>query len=235
MNKKVKSPQTLLKLDRVSKHYHMGDQTVKALDQMSLQINSGEFVAVVGPSGSGKSTLLQIMGLLDKHSSGKLYFLGKDTSKYRQEELAVLRNRYIGFIFQRFNLLPKTTALDNVLLPVTYNNQISLAQAKDKAISLLKTLGLGKRIFNHPNQLSGGQQQRVAIARALINDPKIIFADEPTGNLDSKSGHEVMDILTNLHRQGRTIVLVTHDLSLAHYAKRIFHILDGRLVKEERQ
>ncbi len=229
----VNSNQPLLYLDKVSKIYNLGGHSVKALDKVSLKIWPGEFISVVGPSGSGKSTLLQIMGLLDKHTSGKLYFLNKETSHYSAEELAALRNHYIGFVFQRFNLLPKTSALDNVLLPATYNQDISLTKARKTAISLLKSLGLGKRIYNHPNQLSGGQQQRVAIARALINDPKIIFADEPTGNLDSKSGQEVIEILRKLHAEGRTIVLVTHDLDLAKIAQRTIHILDGKIIGQE--
>ncbi len=224
----------LLKLKNVSKHYSMGEYTIKALRHVTLAIKTGELVAFVGPSGSGKSTLLQILGLLDKHTSGKLYFLGKETSSYSEAELAFLRNQHIGFVFQQFNLLPKTSALDNVLLPVTYNPNTSLNQAKKRAVFLLKSLGLGQRIFNHPNQLSGGQQQRVAIARALINDPKIIFADEPTGNLDSKSGQEVINILTDLNRQGKTVVLVTHDPKLANIAQRKIHLLDGEIVKEEK-
>ncbi len=230
-----KNRQPLLKLHQISKIYDLGGHIVKALDKINLSIYPGEFLSVVGPSGSGKSTLLQIMGLLDKHTSGKLHFLGKETSSYSDEELAALRNHYIGFVFQRFNLLPKTSALDNVLLPATYNQGISLSEAKKTAVSLLKSLGLGKRIYNHPNQLSGGQQQRVAIARALINDPKIIFADEPTGNLDSKSGKEVVEILKNLNAEGRTVVLVTHDLDLAKIAQRTIHILDGHIIKEESQ
>ncbi len=224
----------LIQLKQVSKHYHLGNYLVKALDHVNLSLYQGEFISIVAPSGSGKSTLLQIMGLLDKPTSGKLYFLGKEISHYSEEELASLRNRYIGFIFQRFNLLPKTSALDNVLLPATYNPSISLDEARKKAISLLKSLGLAKRIYNHPNQLSGGQQQRVAIARALINNPKVIFADEPTGNLDSKSGQEVMRILQDLHQQGHTIVLVTHELSLTKVTQRVIHLLDGRIIKEEK-
>jgi len=227
-----KNKYTILNLKNVSKYYDMGGHVVKAIDHINLEIKQGELIAFVGPSGSGKSTLLQIMGLLDKHTSGKLFFLNKETSNYSENELAHLRNKYIGFVFQRFNLLPKTSALENVLLPATYNHEISINKARQHAVSLLKSLGLGKRINNHPNQLSGGQQQRVAIARALINDPKIIFADEPTGNLDSKSGKEVINILTNLNKQGKTIVLVTHDSKLAQIAKRTIHILDGHVIGE---
>ena len=224
---------TLLKLTHLYKIYQLGSTSIHALDGLSLTVNQGEFIAIVGPSGSGKSTLLQIMGLLDRHTRGKFFFKGKDVAQLSDNELAVLRNRHFGFVFQQFNLLPKTSALENVLLPAIYNPQVNLQQATQKAIDLLTTLGLQHRLHNHPNQLSGGQQQRVAIARALINDPDIVFADEPTGNLDSKSGAEVIKILSSLYQRGKTVILVTHDSQLAKIAQRRLHILDGRILKEE--
>lgn len=221
----------ILNLEKVSKHYRMGDTVIKAVSGIDLRISEGEMIAIIGPSGSGKSTLLQIMGLLDKHSEGKLEFLGKETSQYTEEEFAFLRNKYVGFVFQQFNLLPNTSAVDNVLLPAIYNPNADLKIYRGKAIDLLGQLGLGDRLENFPNQLSGGQQQRVAIARALINDPKIVFADEPTGNLDTKSGQEVVNILKKVNKEGRTVVIVTHDTYLANIAKRKVHMLDGKITK----
>lgn len=227
--------QSILKLDKVSKHYQMGSYTIKAASEINLEIEEGELIAIIGPSGSGKSTLLQVMGLLDKHSKGKLYFLGKETSRYSEEEFADLRNKYIGFIFQQFNLLPKTSSVENVLLPAMYGNGVSINEKRKRAIELLIQIGLGDRLENYSNQLSGGQQQRVAIARSLINDPKIIFADEPTGNLDTKSGQEVVDILKNLNKKGTTVVIVTHDEYLAKIAGRRIHMLDGKITKDYRK
>lgn len=227
--------QSILKLDKVSKHYQMGSYTIKAASEINLEIEEGELIAIIGPSGSGKSTLLQVMGLLDKHSKGKLYFLGKETSRYSEEEFADLRNKYIGFIFQQFNLLPKTSSVENVLLPAMYGNGVSINKKRQRAIELLIQIGLGDRLENYSNQLSGGQQQRVAIARSLINDPKIIFADEPTGNLDTKSGQEVVDILKNLNKKGTTVVIVTHDEYLAKIAGRRIHMLDGKITKDYRK
>lgn len=222
----------ILKLEKVNKHYQMGDIIIKAASEIDLRIDEGEMVAITGPSGSGKSTLLQVMGLLDKHTDGKLEFLGKETSFYSEEEFAHLRNKYIGFVFQQFNLLPNTSAVDNVLLPTIYNPDTDIDKFKKRAVEILNELGLGDRLENHSNQLSGGQQQRVAIARSLINDPKIVFADEPTGNLDTKSGQEVVTILKKLHKQGRTVVIVTHDDYLAKIAYRKIKMLDGKIVKD---
>ena len=209
----------------------MDNVVIPAVNKIDLEIKQGEFIAVVGTSGSGKSTLLHMIGLLDKQTSGRIQFLDKDVTTYEEAELAKLRNQYIGFIFQQFNLLARTSALDNVMLPTLYGHY-NLAEKRKKAIELLTKIGMGDRLQNKPNQLSGGQQQRVAIARALINDPKIIYADEPTGNLDSKSGSEVFKILCDLNKEGKTIVIVTHDLDLAKKARKRLYLLDGKIVKE---
>jgi len=228
----AKQAQTILKLEKVSKIYHMEDVVIPAVNEIDLEIKEGEFTAIVGTSGSGKSTLLHMIGLLDKQTSGKIMFLDKDITAYQETDLAKLRNQYIGFIFQMFNLLPRTTALENVMLPTLYGSY-NLKEKKQKAIDLLTKIGMGERLYNNPNQLSGGQQQRVAIARALINDPKVLYADEPTGNLDSKSGEEVFKILANLNKEGKTIVIVTHDPDLAKMAKKRIYLLDGKIVNED--
>ena len=224
-------PQTIIKLDQVCKTYHLEDIVIPAVNKIDLEIKEGDFTAIVGTSGSGKSTLLHLIGLLDKQTSGRIQFLDKDVTDYAESELAKLRNQYIGFIFQMFNLLPRTSALDNVLLPTVYGNHDPKAKRR-KAVELLTMLGLEDRQHNLSNQLSGGQQQRVAIARALINDPKVIYADEPTGNLDSKSGREVFQILKKLNKEGRTVVIVTHDASLAKQAKKQIRLMDGKIVKK---
>lgn len=224
--------QPVLALKSVSKIYTLGDQTLYALNQVSLSINPSEFVAIVGPSGSGKSTFLHLASLLDQPTSGRVYIKGKETSTYSEEERARLRNQEIGFVFQQFNLLPKTTALENVGLPLIYAG-VSDAERLNRAKEVLTDLGLGDRLYNTPGQLSGGQQQRVAIARALINHPAIIFADEPTGNLDSQSGAEIKKTIIRLNNQGKTIVMVTHDRDLAGIAKRIVSLADGKVVGDE--
>lgn len=224
---------SVLELKDISKIYELGDQKLKVLDAVNITINQGELVAVVGPSGSGKSTLMHIMGLLDKQSFGSVKLLGRDVSSLTEIEAAKLRNKSIGFIFQQFNLLSRTSALENVLLPTLYSEG-----SPDRtlyATKLLTDLGLSDRLKNYPNQLSGGQQQRVAIARALVNDPAVIFADEPTGNLDSKSGGEVVEILKRLNQEGRTIVIVTHDIELAKMAKRTIRIFDGKIISDKRK
>lgn len=229
---KNKKAEAVIRVTGISKFYDLGEEKLQVLDSVSVTINQGELVAIVGPSGSGKSTLMHIMGLLDKQSVGTVELAGHDVSDLTEVELAKLRNQYIGFIFQQFNLLSRTSALENVLLPNTYSEPPVDKTAK--AIETLTDLGLGERLKNYPNQLSGGQQQRVAIARALINDPAVIFADEPTGNLDSKSGHEVVEILKKLNKEGRTIVIVTHDLELAKMAKRTIRIFDGKVISDTR-
>jgi ABC-type lipoprotein export system ATPase subunit len=229
---KPKSKKPVLSLTGVTKDYVMGDVTLNILKDVSLTIYEGELVSIVGPSGSGKSTLLHIMGLLDKQTAGQVILAGEETTDLTENESAKLRNKHIGFIFQQFNLLNRTSALENVLLPTLYND-VADAGEHSRGVALLDKLGLGDRINNKPNQLSGGQQQRVAIARALINDPAIVFADEPTGNLDQKSGHEVVEIIRDLHREGRTIVIVTHDMELAGVAQRRIRILDGEIVEDK--
>jgi len=223
---------SVLTLQNVSKNYLLDGVVIKAVDNVSLTINEGELVAIVGPSGSGKSTLMHIMGLLDRQSTGQVALEGQDVSNLTEAEAAQLRNKYVGFIFQQFNLLARTSTLENVLLPTIYTEDPA-PELKKKAIQILTSLGMESRLKNYPNQLSGGQQQRVAIARALINDPKIIFADEPTGNLDSKSGKEVVGILQDLSRKGKTIVIVTHDPDLAKVAKRIIQVKDGQVIKDQ--
>lgn len=230
---KSDSKKPVIRVTNISKIYELGEEKLQVLDDVSVTIEPGELVAIVGPSGSGKSTLMHIMGLLDRQSSGTVELAGLDVQDMGEVELSKLRNQYIGFIFQQFNLLARTSALENVLLPTLYSEP--LIDKTKKAIQILTDIGMGERLKNYPNQLSGGQQQRVAIARALVNDPAVIFADEPTGNLDSKSGHEVVEILKQLNKEGRTIVIVTHDLELAKVANRTIRIFDGKVVSDMRK
>jgi|SRR3989344_1077820 len=209
-----------------------GVETV-ALRDVSVTIDEGEFVAIIGPSGSGKSTLMQILGLLDRSTGGSYTFEGKEATAYTDDELAKIRNEKIGFVFQAFNLLPRLSVLDNVALPLVYRG-IQEKERREKAMEMIQLVGLTDRANYHASQLSGGQKQRVAIARALVNDARIIFADEPTGNLDSKSGGIVLDFLQKLNEQGHTIVIVTHESYVAQSAKRILHIIDGNIDKDER-
>jgi putative ABC transport system ATP-binding protein len=221
----------IIETTEISKLYGVGDISVAALDKVSIRIQAGEFIAIMGPSGSGKSTLMYVLGCLATPSSGTYILDGEDVSHLNRQELAFIRSRKIGFIFQYYNLLARTTALRNVELPLLYNRSLrSGTRASDeKARALLELVGLGDRLNHQPHELSGGQQQRVAIARALINDPVMIIADEPTGNLDSRSGDEVMRILQDLHHRGTTIVMVTHNPRIASEATREIHLADGKV------
>ncbi len=224
-----KSSRTILELKNIVKTYVSGNTTFNALDGVDVQIKEGEFVSITGPSGSGKSTLMHIIGLLDVPTSGQVVLEGRNISKLKEHQLAQIRNITLGFVFQQFNLLPKTSALENVSLPLLYSN-VPKSLHHQLAVEMLEKVGLKNKLKNTPAQLSGGQQQRVAIARALINNPKIILADEPTGNLDSASGKDIMDFFHYLHqKEGRTIVLVTHDMELANQAKRKIIIRDGKI------
>jgi putative ABC transport system ATP-binding protein len=225
---------SVISIRDLTKTYQMSDISVHALRGISLEIKVGEFVAVVGPSGSGKSTLMHILGCLDRPTSGHYFLEGRDISQQSDDELSKIRNRQIGFVFQGFNLLSRTSALENVELPLLYNDSgVSAAERKRRALEALSAVGLAERTHHHPNQLSGGQQQRVAIARALLNAPSIILADEPTGNLDSRTSVEVMEIFQDLQaRRGITIVLITHDHQVAEYASRIVTFRDGRIIED---
>lgn len=224
----------LILIQDVHKVYKMDSVETVALNGVSLTINRGDFKAIMGPSGSGKSTLMHIIGCLDRPTYGKILWEGRDVSTLPDDELAMIRNRKIGFVFQSFYLLPRYTALQNVELPLIYRGLTS-KERREKAKELLELVGLGDRINYRPTQLSGGQQQRVAIARALAVDPVILLADEPTGNLDSKSSHEIMDLITELHRQGLTIVLVTHEYDIAGYANEIVRMADGKIIDIEKR
>jgi len=225
---------SIISLRDLTKTYDMGDNTVHALRSVSLDVERGEFVTIIGPSGSGKSTMMHVLGCLDRPTSGQFLLNGRDVSSLPRDELAGIRNKQIGFVFQGFNLLPRTTALENVEVPLLYNHPVVSATERHKrALAALTAMGLGERAHHHPSQLSGGQQQRVAIARALVNEPNLILADEPTGNLDTKTSIEVMALLQEL-REKRTItvVLITHDMDVARYGTRIVSIRDGQIVSD---
>ena len=227
--------ETLIEVSHLMKIYTPGENEVRALDDVSLQIKQGEFVAIIGQSGSGKSTFMNILGCLDIPTSGNYYLNGKDVSGLSDDELSEIRNQEIGFIFQGFNLIPGLTALENVELPLIYRN-VPATKRRELAVESLKKVGLEKRMEHKPAEMSGGQQQRVAIARALAAAPPIILADEPTGNLDSKSSHEIMEILGKLHAEGKTVILITHDDGIAASAKRVIRIMDGKIeLDEEKQ
>jgi putative ABC transport system ATP-binding protein len=228
------SESTIIEIDRITKVYQMGDVQVAALDEVSLNVQVGEFLAIMGPSGSGKSTLMNILGCLDRPTSGTYLLGGEDVSRMNREQLARIRNQKIGFIFQSYNLLAQATAIQNVLMPIVYrhNGHISTKDRIELAHNALISVGLTDRDQHKPTEMSGGQQQRVAIARALINSPALILADEPIGNLDSHSGLEIMAILQNLHAQGRTIVMITHDARNAEFAGRVIHLRDGKIEED---
>jgi len=215
------------------KDYELGAETVRALQGVDIKIDKNEFVAIMGPSGSGKSTLLNLIGCLDTPSAGEYWLGGQEVSKLDDNELAQIRNRRIGFVFQTFNLLSRTTALHNVELPLIYAG-LSAKERHARATQTLEAVGLGDRVKHQPNELSGGERQRVAIARALVNQPSLLLADEPTGNLDSHTSAEIMEILVNLHRRGETILLVTHERDIAAYAKRLITLRDGKVERDER-
>lgn len=224
----------VIKITDVYKTYVMGDNVVNALDGINFEVMKGEFLSIMGPSGSGKSTLMNILGCLDRPTKGSYVLDGREVSEYTDDELAITRNKKIGFVFQSFNLLPRMSSLQNVALPMVYAG----AKEKDRlelARIALEKVGLGERVDHRPNELSGGQRQRVAIARALVNNPAIIMADEPTGNLDSKSGNDIMAMFRELNSEGRTVILVTHEPDIAIQANRTVHVRDGVIVKDERR
>jgi putative ABC transport system ATP-binding protein len=228
-------PKHVIAIDDLVKIYQMGEVEVRALDGVNLIVDEGEFIAVMGPSGSGKSTLMNIVGCLDRPTSGTYILDDVDVSKLSRDERAVIRNAKIGFVFQSFNLLARTSALENVELPLLYGEfGWSSIQRHSSARASLKRVGLGGREGHYPSQLSGGQQQRVAIARALVTNPAILLADEPTGNLDSRTSVEIMGIFQELNEEGKTIVLITHEPDIAQHAKRVVHVLDGKIQKDER-
>ena len=220
---------TIIELNKITKNYVTGDIITHVLKGISITIKEGDFIAITGRSGSGKSTLMNILGLLDTPTSGKYILNGSPITKFNEDDLSKLRSKTIGFVFQSFNLLARSTTLENVVLPAIYAG-ISSKDRDKRAKEILVSLGMEERIHNRPNQLSGGQQQRVAIARALMNNPELILADEPTGNLDTKSGHDVMEILKDLNKKGKTIVLITHEIDIASQAKKIIQLVDGKVV-----
>ncbi|MGE0076808.1 MAG: ABC transporter ATP-binding protein [Bacteroidales bacterium] len=222
----------IIGIDNIKREFVVGSELVKALRGVSFNVNKGEFVTIMGASGSGKSTLLNLLGCLDKPSSGDYLLDGVSVASLTKSELARLRNRKIGFVFQSFNLLPRTSALENVELPLLYNSKISSKERRDRALAALEAVGLVHRMDHTPGQLSGGQQQRVAIARALVNDPVMILADEATGNLDSKTSYEVMDLFQRLNQNGKTIVFVTHEPDIALLSKRTITLRDGHIIKD---
>ena len=223
----------VIRLVDITRYFKVGLEEVRALRGVSLVINKNEFVALMGPSGSGKSTLMNLLGCLDTPTSGQYFLNDNDVSKLDDNDLAEIRNKEIGFIFQTFNLLPRSTALENVMLPLVYAG-FSKTERQEKATKTLADVGLGDRMNHKPNELSGGQRQRVATARALVNNPSLILADEPTGNLDSKTSDEIMGLLEDIHKAGNTIILVTHEESIARYAHRIVRLIDGKIASDEK-
>ena len=224
---------SIIKIEDIRRDFIVGSETVHALRGVSFDINQGEFVSIMGTSGSGKSTMLNILGCLDKQTSGEYYIDGIAVSKLSKDKLSLIRNRKIGFVFQSYNLLPRTTAIENVELPLLYNHEISKKERHERAIEALKLVGLEDRMMHMPNQLSGGQQQRVAIARALVSDPVIILADEATGNLDTRTSYEIMSLFQQLNAQGKTIAFVTHEPDIAQFTTRTIMLRDGKVIKDE--
>ena len=222
----------LIDMKNIVKDYRMGETTVHALRNVDVAVDGGEFVSIVGPSGSGKSTLMNLIGCLDRPSSGEYHLSGEKVDELSDDDLARIRNKRIGFVFQTFNLLPRTNCLHNVELPLLYSN-VSRKTREAKAQEMLERVGLKDRVFHNPSELSGGERQRVAIARALVNEPAIVLADEPTGNLDSKTGSEIMSIFESLNSEGRTVVLVTHEKYIADYSNRMIYLRDGQVVTPE--
>jgi len=222
----------VIDIDSITKEYVMGEELVRALRGVSLRIHRNEYLAIMGPSGSGKSTLMNMLGCLDTPTAGRYQFNGRDVSAMNDDELAEIRNREIGFVFQTFNLLPRADSLRNVELPLIYAG-IDPDTRRDRAEQALRDVGLGDRLHHKPNELSGGQRQRVAVARALVNNPSIILADEPTGNLDSKTGEEIMALFEELYRQGNTVILVTHESDIARHARRTIHLRDGLVESDD--
>jgi putative ABC transport system ATP-binding protein len=227
----MKSSKPVIYLENVHKTYQIGDVKVEAIRGVTLSIGNGEFVAITGASGSGKSTMMNMVGALDVPTKGKIYLDGKDISKLHESDLAEIRGKKIGFVFQQFNLISTLTALENVMLPMEFQDS---DKAKERAIEALNLVGLKDRMNHKPSELSGGQQQRVAIARALANNPEVILADEPTGNLDSQTGKEIMNMFNKLHNQGRTVVLITHDLNLARYGEKVIKLADGQITRSQK-
>jgi putative ABC transport system ATP-binding protein len=225
-------PELIIDLTNITKIFNPGENEVRALEGINLKIFSNEFVSLIGASGSGKSTLLNILGCLDQPTAGSYLLKGEDVSFMSKSEISKIRNRNFGFVFQAYNLLPKTSAIENVELPLLYNPSFSIKERRDKAKAVLKRVGLENRIYHKTNELSGGQQQRVAIARALVNDPLVIFADEPTGNLDSKTGYQIMELFQELNQKGILIVMVTHELDIVTFTKRKIVLHDGVIIED---
>ena len=231
---KIETNGEVIRLQNVFKNYYLANNAVvPVLRDLSLQINRNEYVALMGPSGSGKSTLMNIIGCLDTVTQGKYFLAGEDVSRLSDNELAGIRNKYIGFVFQTFNLMPRMTALENVALPLVYAG-MSSNQRKERATMMLEAVGLKDRMHHKPNELSGGQKQRVAVARALVNDPSVILADEPTGNLDSKTSYEIMQLFEEIHANGNTVVLVTHEEDISKHAHRVIRLRDGEVSGDEK-
>lgn len=226
--------EVIIKLENVVRQFQMGDEVVKALNGVNLEICEGEFVTIMGASGSGKSTLLNILGCLDSANSGDYYLDGSYIKSLDRNQLADIRNKKLGFIFQSYNLLSRTNALENVELPLLYNNAVSNEDRRKRALEVIEVMGLTDRIHHTPSQLSGGQQQRIAIARALVNNPRVIFADEATGNLDTKTSYEIMDIIQKLNQSGKTIVFVTHEPDIAAFSSRTITLKDGVIISDQR-